>query len=112
MERLDALAAADVVVYPSRDEVFGIVPLEALLCGRPVVVCDDSGCGEVIPTTGGGIVIPYGDERTLASAIDSVLDGIEHWSAQAGAAASRVRALYGADPVCDRLETIYEEVCA
>ena len=46
--RLDLLADADVVVYPSADEVFGLVPLEALLCGTPVVVADDSGCGEVV----------------------------------------------------------------
>ena len=45
--RLDLLADADVVVYPSADEVFGLVPLEALLCGTPVVVADDSGCAEV-----------------------------------------------------------------
>ena len=59
--RLDALAAANVVVYPSRDEIFGLVPLEALLCGTPVVVCDDSGCGEVISATGGGLVVPPAD---------------------------------------------------
>lgn len=52
-ERLEAIAAADVVVYPSRDEVFGLVPLEALLAGTPVVVCSDSGCAEVIGRTGG-----------------------------------------------------------
>ena len=46
--RLDLLADADVVVYPSADEVFGLVPLEALLCGTPVVVADDSGCGEIV----------------------------------------------------------------
>src|SRR6266542_504082 len=54
--RLAALAAADVVVYPSRDEIFGLVPLEALLCGTPVVVCDDSGCGEIVTSVGGGVV--------------------------------------------------------
>jgi len=42
-DRLEALAAADVVVYPSRDEIFGLVPLEALLAGTPVVVAGDSG---------------------------------------------------------------------
>ena len=56
--RLDALAAADVVVYPSRDEIFGLVPLEALLSGTPVVVCGDSGCGEVISRVGGGLIVP------------------------------------------------------
>ena len=47
-ERLEALADADVVVYPSQDEIFGLVPLEALLSGTPVIVADDSGCGEVV----------------------------------------------------------------
>ena len=47
-ERLELLADADVVVYPSEHEIFGLVPLEALLAGTPVVVADDSGCGEVV----------------------------------------------------------------
>src|SRR5438477_176357 len=42
-ERLEALADADVVAYVSEHEVFGLVPLEALLAGTPVVVGDDSG---------------------------------------------------------------------
>jgi len=46
--RLELLADADVVVYPSRHEVFGLVPLEALLAGTPVVVANDSGCGEIV----------------------------------------------------------------
>ena len=47
-DRLDALAASEVVVYPSRDEVFGLVAVEALMCGTPVIVGNDSGCGEII----------------------------------------------------------------
>ena len=47
-DRLEALADADVLVYPSQDEIFGLVPLEALLSGTPVIVADDSGCGEVV----------------------------------------------------------------
>ena len=111
-ERLDALAAADVVVYPSRDEIFGIVPLEALLCGRPVIVCNDSGCAEVIRSTGGGVTVPYGNERALASAIDGVLADAAAWRQQATEAAAHVRALYGSDTVCTRLQAIYEEICA
>src|SRR5437773_387794 len=40
-QRLEALADADVVVYPSEDEIFGLVPMEALLAGTPVIVSDD-----------------------------------------------------------------------
>ena len=53
-ERLEALADADVLVYPSEDEIFGLVPLEAILCGTPVIVADGSGCAEVVRKVGGG----------------------------------------------------------
>ena len=43
-ERLEALADADAVAYATEEEIFGLVPLEAILCGTPVVVADDSGC--------------------------------------------------------------------
>jgi len=110
--RLEALAAADVVVYPSRDEIFGIVPLEALLCGRPVVVCDDSGCAEVIRQVGGGDCVPYGDERALAASVDAILAKRHVWTARAADAAARIAPAFGADAVCARLEEVYEEVCA
>jgi glycosyltransferase involved in cell wall biosynthesis len=60
-ERFVALADADVVVYASQDEVFGLVALEALQVGTPVVVGDDSGCGETVAALGGGVLVPPGD---------------------------------------------------
>lgn len=110
-DRLDALAAADVVVYPSRDEIFGLVPLEALLCGTPVVVCGDSGCGEVIGRVGGGLIVRHGDPSALGLAIESVLRDPAHWRRLAASAAIRARALFGADVVCNALEAVYEDVC-
>ena len=111
-QRLDALAAATVVVYPSRDEVFGLVPLEALLCGTPVVVCDDSGCGEMITITGGGPVVPYGDVRSLSAAIGAVLDDQQAWRNHARAAAIVARQRFGSDTICAQLESLYTTVVA
>ena len=110
--RLDALAAANVVIYPSRDEVFGLVPLEALLCGTPVVVCDDSGCGEVITATGGGRVVPHGNPQALSDAIESILTNEPLWRRRALAAGNVARQLFGADVVCRQLEALYEGVLA
>lgn len=68
-----AYVDADVVAYPSLHEIFGLVPFEALVCGTPVVVCDDSGCGEVVQAAGGGLLTHYGDASGLAAALDTLL---------------------------------------
>jgi glycosyltransferase involved in cell wall biosynthesis len=106
-ERLEAVSAADVVVYPSRDEIFGLVPLEAILCGTPVVVCNDSGCGEVIGRIGGGHIVPHGEPGILAEAIDSILAAPDLWRARARTAAARATALFGSAVVCEQLEHVY-----
>jgi glycogen(starch) synthase len=72
-DRNAAYADADVVAYPSTDEIFGLVAAEALMCRTPVVVCDDSGCGEVVRDAGGGLLVPYGDPKALAGALQSLL---------------------------------------
>jgi glycosyltransferase involved in cell wall biosynthesis len=105
-ERLEALADADVLVYPSEHEIFGLVPMEALLAGTPVIVSDDSGCGEVVAATGGGQVIPAGDARALAHAIDEALARPRDAEAMADAAA-RACALYGDEAVCAQIEDLY-----
>jgi len=106
-ERLDAMAAADVVVYPSRDEIFGLVPLEALLAGTPVIVCNDSGCGEVVSSTGGGLVVPPGDVSSLRIAIESVLADPAAWRRHARTAAATVRRRFGSEIVCEKIESLY-----
>ncbi len=109
-ERLEALADADVVVYPSEHEIFGLVPLEALLAGTSVVVADDSGCGEVIRATGGGQVVRAGDVAALTDAINLVIQAPERWRADAARAAIRVRDLYGNGRICDRLVELYRAI--
>ncbi len=111
-ERLEALADADVLVYPSQHEIFGLVPLEALLSGTPVIVADDSGCGEIVRATGGGQVVPLGDADALARAIERVLEDPSGWRAAAADAAVRVRAAYGEAPVCAQLDQLYTEMIA
>jgi glycosyltransferase involved in cell wall biosynthesis len=110
--RLEALADADVVVYPSQDEIFGLVPLEALLMGSPVIVAGDSGCGEVVARMGGGQVVAVGDDAALAVAIVDILEKPDYWRSVANGASERVRASYGQDIVCAALENVYFELAA
>jgi len=106
-ERLEALADADVLVYPSQDEIFGLVPLEAILSGTPVVVADDSGCGEIVSRTGGGRLVPAGNVNALARAIGAILDAPSSWRAATVPAAGLIRDAFGDDVVCAQLEQMY-----
>lgn len=72
-EKAQALSDADLTVYPSIHEVFGLVALESLMCGTPVIVCGDDGCGEIIRKTGGGEIVAWSDVQALTFAIRSQL---------------------------------------
>ncbi len=63
---------ADVFVFPSLYEGFGLPPLEAMACGTPVVASDVASLPEVIGEA--GILVPPDDVEALASAIEKVLD--------------------------------------
>jgi glycosyltransferase involved in cell wall biosynthesis len=108
--RIEALADADVVVYASEHEIFGLVPFEALLAGTPVVVADDSGCGDLVGATGGGIVVRVNDVPALAHAVDEVLADAAAWRLKAERAQQHIRSSYGSDAVCEQLEVVYKEL--
>jgi len=65
---------ADVLVYPATYEIFGLVPFEALLCGTPVIVTDDCGCGEIIKEAGCGYLVHYGDVTGLGEMLKYTLE--------------------------------------
>jgi len=109
-QRLEALADSDVVVYPTESEVFGLVPVEAILCGTPVVVSDDCGCGEVVGGLDGGVVAASGDVEALAAGVRDILANPDGWRPRVARAAERARLRYSAEAVAERLEELYETV--
>jgi glycosyltransferase involved in cell wall biosynthesis len=72
-DRLALLQDADVLVYPSQREIFGLVPFEGLMMNTPVIVSDDCGCGEIIQQANAGKVVPYGNVQKLTLEIDGLL---------------------------------------
>ena len=73
-EKYEALTDADVLVYPGIFEIFGLVPFEAILCGTPVIVTDDCGCGEIVKEAGCGYLVKYGDVNNLTKTLQLALE--------------------------------------
>jgi glycosyltransferase involved in cell wall biosynthesis len=71
--RNDALAAADMLVLPSRTDSFGIVYLEAWCYGLPVIGAWAGGVPEVVRHGTNGLLVPFGDVTALADAIHRLL---------------------------------------
>jgi glycosyltransferase involved in cell wall biosynthesis len=67
------LAAADIVVCPSRSEGFPQVPLHAMALGVPLVATKVGGTPEIVVDGETGILVPPEDPQALARAIDALL---------------------------------------
>lgn len=70
---LDAYAAADVFVLPSSSEAQGIVVLEAMACGLPVVASAVGGLLGTIVDQESGLLVPSGDVEALAVRLAGLL---------------------------------------
>jgi len=73
-DKLEALVDADVVVQPSRYEQAAWAPIEAVLCGTPIIVSSDSGSGEDVKRMNAGYLVDYGDKNQMVQMIQAILD--------------------------------------
>ncbi len=68
------LAAADVMVFPSRREGVPVSLMEALALGLPAITCNTRGCREVVTDGRDGLVLPDARVETLQGALRGLLD--------------------------------------
>jgi glycogen(starch) synthase len=72
-KKREVLESASFVVFPSRNETFGIVAIEALSYGKAVIGGDTGGLADIINTSGGGLLFKPGDYEELASTMRLLL---------------------------------------
>ena len=91
----------------SSREGFGIVLLEAMACGRPVISTDITGVAGDIRLHGTGLVIEPGDAAALAEAITILLNNPGLAARMGTAGRSLVEKKYRSDIVAEQVESIY-----
>jgi phosphatidyl-myo-inositol alpha-mannosyltransferase len=103
-------AAADVFVAPATgQESFGIVLVEAMAAGVPVVASDIAGYREVVRDGVDGLLVPPNDPIALAAAIRRILSEPELAASLKDAGRSRAEA-FSWLAVAPRLEAVYDRV--
>lgn len=111
-ERLELLSDTDVLVYASTGEIFGLVPFEGLLCGAPVVVADDCGCGELIAEAGAGLLVRHGDVSGLRARIRTLLADRVAARAMVSRGRAFITARLGFEAVAEQHRDLYAAVLA
>ncbi|GGV58187.1 glycosyl transferase family 1 [Streptomyces massasporeus] len=111
-EVIQLLTHAALFVCPSVYEPLGIVNLEAMACGTPVVASAVGGIPEVVDDGTTGLLVPPGDdfEAGLARAMDTVLGDPEAAGRMGEAGRERAVGDFGWDAVARRTVRLYEEI--
>ena len=104
------LPCADLVFQPSEHESFGLVPLEAMACGVPVLVTASGGITEVVEHGKTGFLCEVGDIEAMAKCAIKILSDAK-LAQEMGAAGQQVAlSRFRRDDIVDQYEALYEEV--
>ncbi len=99
--------ACDLLVLPSLSEGFGVVLIEAMACGKPVVATRCGGPEDIVtPET--GILVPPGDYKALAEALQEVLSDQRRFDAQQ--IRRQAVAKYAYDSIASSIIGVYRDI--
>ncbi len=104
---------ADVVVLPSIDasEAFGVVLLEAMACGKPVIASDLPGPRSVVQDGMTGYVARCGDPADVADKLHRILQDEDAAKRMGATGRKLVETVYSNDVIGRKLQSTYEDLC-
>lgn len=105
----ELLACADLFLLPSATESFGLVALEALACGVPVVASRVGGIPDVVPDGVAGYLAETNDLDTMIESSVQLLSDPELWNSFSTAARTAAER-FSAGRVVSEYEAYYQEV--
>jgi glycosyltransferase involved in cell wall biosynthesis len=102
--------AADVCLVPSHYEPFGLVAVEAMASGTPVIASDVGGLKFTVVNENTGLLVPPQDVAAFSNAIDRILANSQ-WRAKLGQSGNRrVMSKFSWDGVASQLDALYTQL--
>ncbi|MDB5078581.1 MAG: glycosyl transferase group 1 [Chloroflexi bacterium] len=109
-EKRNLFAAGDLFVMPSRTDSFGIVYMEAWLCGKPVIGARAGGVPAVISDEQDGLLVEFGSIEDLASKIKTLLGQPELAARFGQAGRAKVLEQYTWQVVFGKVYSVYRQI--
>lgn len=103
----EVLSIIDIFVFPSHEESFGVLLIEAMAAGLPAVASNNAGIPDIEINGETGILIPPKDAVKLADAIRRLIIDKELRSRLGSAARKRAEGIFNIDDALDKLEKFY-----
>jgi glycosyltransferase involved in cell wall biosynthesis len=104
--------AADVLLYPTRADIFGLLPLESIACGTPVVASRLPGVDEVVVPGRSGLLCEVDDATAFGTALVGLLEDSATRAELARSAREFAIERFGLDRHLTAHEKLYERVVA
>lgn len=102
----------DITVFPSLSESFGVSVVEAMACGKPVIVTNVGGLPEVVENNITGLIVPPENAEKLAEAMETLLKDKQLRIKFGKQGRQRAEKLYNFENNLDSMIRIYEELLA
>jgi glycosyltransferase involved in cell wall biosynthesis len=110
LERVKLMMSSDILVIPSVYEPFGIVALEGMAAGIPVIVSKIGGLSEIVQHDISGVHVYPRDRNSIAWGIDKVLSNNEYRLLLIKNAKKRVRDIYSWKAISKRTIDLYKSI--
>jgi len=102
-------SAADMLIMPSYYESFGMVALEAMACGTPVVASDVGGLHYLVQDGKTGFVVPSGNPEALVDPLNELMNN-DNLRKKMGQQAARFAQKYSWELISAEIAKVYAEL--
>lgn len=109
---VNAFKASDVFLMPSTAETFGVMAIEAMACGKPVICFEGTALPGIVDAPNSGLSVPMKDAKSLSEAIARLVQMPDERKARGLSARNFAENNYSLKTHVQRMSELYREVAS